>query len=486
MSSATEPGAIVWTNTDILNPDGTVFLASSEPTVKSTTLTLTWNKSDGYLDVLENFNDSGQTYYKIFDVGPTYEEILGAVLTFGFIDGIFPVSIIDDGDNIVFFPSDDGSFYQMFLPGIDSYFGFLSTNQGLDVGPVSPGFYGTNWAFSEEDPDFDAFLTASGVTSISLTYGAGSDSGGNAPDPTPPSTTENAKIEFDTFHVLSESVSCTLYVTGLGSEESLYSLRSDLIQNGELVRSSESEATSATSGEPLVMHSTKGGLTPETEYTLTFTLLENGTATNVSASRTFTTLAASGSGGGDTGTDEEPPLDYTGKLDSIEDSVNSVGDKVDGVGEAVDSVKQEIAGLPEKIATSLTDKIMGLFVPSQEDLTEIKDKYEEMLSEKLGFIWQAYDLLTSFIGDFQTSLESGEEYAFNFPGVTVPINGEEYVFLSETSVSLDNAFMDVVRPVLGAIVTIVCCAAFINMAHDYVLAIVSGVSAYEFERRKAS
>lgn len=107
-----------------------------------------------------------------------------------------------------------------------------------------------------------------------------------------------------------------------------------------------------------------------------------------------------------------------------------------------------------------------------------------MLAEKLGFVWQAYDLLTTFVGDLQTNLESGEAYEFNFPGVSVPIGGEEYVFIAETPVSLENELMDVLRPVLGTIVSIICVSAFVNMAHDYVLAIISGVSAYQFERRK--
>lgn len=357
---------------------------------------------------------------------------------------------------------------------------------------LTPGTYVFEWNIQITDDtgilSSDNTVWTCSVPNI-VYYFDSSSSGTPNPDPEPPSTTENAVIEFNTLQVLANTVSCVVDVSGLGSEESIYTLHSELISGNTVYWT---ETTEAFAGPSAQVHNTVTELMPETEYTMTCTLYENGTPTSVAVSQTFTTLAASGSGGGgDTGTDDDTQIDYTGKLDSIENSVNFVGDKVDGVGDKVDSVgdkveavKEEITSLPEKIANMITDGIKGLFIPSQEDLTAIRDEYETMLSEKLGFIWQAFDLLTGFVGDLQTSLESGDAHEFTFPGVTVPIDGKEYVFIAETPVSLDNALMDVLRPVLGTIVSIVCVIAFVNMAHDYVLAIVSGVSAYEFERRK--
>lgn len=289
-------------------------------------------------------------------------------------------------------------------------------------------------------------------------------------DPNAPTGT----LEIQSSHILDDSASFVISVSDLASTESIYSIKAVLSSAGTEVKSTVTDAFAGTSSE---MHLTVANLEPATAYDISFILQKNGTDTTITASTSFTTLAGSGAGEGET-------PDYTGQLNEIQISVDNVGTKLDGVQETLTETKEEITSLPEKIATSITEGVKGLFIPSQEDLTAIKDEYEDMLSEKLGFIWQAYDLLTGFISDLQTNLESGEAYEFTFPGIKLPMQGEEFVLVAETPVSLENELMDVLRPVLGTIVSIICVTAFVNMAHDYVLAIISGVSAYQFERRK--
>lgn len=312
-----------------------------------------------------------------------------------------------------------------------------------------------------------------------------------ASDPVDPNAPVGT-MEIQTVQPLDDSVSFTVFVSGVDFTSASYTLKYILSVDGQEVKSEVSDPfeDSATG-----LHGTLYGLTPETTYNLTCVLQKDGVDTSITASTTFTTLVGSGTGEGE-GEDETP--DYSGQLgdieqglDDVQESVDKVGTKLDGVKEAVGAVKdavsgvkEEVASLPNKIATAILDGIKKLFVPSQEDLSQIKTDYEDMLSEKLGFVWQAFDLLTTFVGELQNSLESGNPYEFVFPGVSVPINGEELVFVAETPVSLENALMDVLRPVLGSVVSIVCVVAFVNMAHDYVLAIVSGLSAFEFENRR--
>lgn len=291
------------------------------------------------------------------------------------------------------------------------------------------------------------------------------------------------RMVFGSEQVLDDFVSFVLEVGELSDTTASFSYGYQLYSGGVELRSVLDDGT-VTGSDNYLIHSTIANLDPETEYEIIYTLYANGEPTEITASTTFTTLASSGSGG-----DSDP--DYSGQLDGIQqgigdiqDSVYNVGSKVDDIQDTLTETKQEITSLPGKIASAIIDGIKSLFVPSEEDLTEIKDKYESMLSEKLGFIWQAFDLLTTFVGDLQTNLESGEAYEFNFPGVSVPINGEEFVFVPETPVSLENELMDVLRPVLGTIVSAVAVMAFVNMGHDYVLAIISGVSAFQFENRR--
>lgn len=278
--------------------------------------------------------------------------------------------------------------------------------------------------------------------------------------------------------VLDDSASFVTLVSGLSDTSPAFTYGYTLYSDGTEIKSNVSE-DSFTGTDNRYLHTTITNLTPETVYEITFTLYADGEPTDITASTSFTTLGSGGAGEGESGT-----IDYTGQLNDIQQGVDEVGTKLDGVQDTLTETKEEITSLPGKIASAILDGIKSLFVPSEEDLTEIKDKYESMLSEKLGFIWQAFDLLTTFVSDLQTSLESGEAYEFNFPGVKLPMQGEEFVLVPETPVSLDNELMDVLRPVVGTIVSMIAVIAFVNMAHDYVLAIVSGVSAYQFERRK--
>lgn len=45
------------------------------------------------------------------------------------------------------------------------------------------------------------------------------------------------------------------------------------------------------------------------------------------------------------------------------------------------------------IGQTILDGIKGLFVPDEEDITEIKEKYQTLLEERLGFVYEGYTLL---------------------------------------------------------------------------------------------
>lgn len=276
-------------------------------------------------------------------------------------------------------------------------------------------------------------------------------------------------LSIQSSQILDDSASFVVAASDLTSSDLVYNIKWILSSGGEEVASNITESFSSSD---YGLHLTVPDLDPETEYEIEFILRKDGVDTSVTASTSFTTLAGSG------------VPDYSGQLEDIQQGVDNVGTKLDGVQETLTETKEEITSLPEKIATSIIEGVKGLFIPSPEDLNELLLEYELMLEKELGFIWQSLSLVVEFVGNLSTAMESGESYEFTFPGVKVPINGEEFVFIAETSVSLENELMDVLRPVLGTIVSIVCVTAFVNMSHDYLLAIISGISVYQFERRR--
>lgn len=149
--------------------------------------------------------------------------------------------------------------------------------------------------------------------------------------------------------------------------------------------------------------------------------------------------------------------------------------------DTIGSVFTAIIELPGRIATVLIEGIKSLFIPDEEDLTGLKDQYAQLLEERLGFVWQAGEMVISFGQSVLSAFETATDFQFEFPGVSFELPELGQVTLIEPQVvSVDNAFMDVMQPVLGTIVSFICVLAFINTAERMVVAVVSGVSYFHF------
>jgi hypothetical protein len=163
-----------------------------------------------------------------------------------------------------------------------------------------------------------------------------------------------------------------------------------------------------------------------------------------------------------------------GLLNSIIAFLQSI---INGIG----NIATAIVELPGKIANLIIEGIKSLFIPSEEDLNGLKDKYQALLSERLGFIWQAGEWIISFGSDLLSALSGGSEAEFVFPGVGFDMNGEHYQLIAEQTVDFDsNGIVTVIRPFVGTIVALVVVAACVNLFHDMVGALISGKSYFDF------
>lgn len=171
---------------------------------------------------------------------------------------------------------------------------------------------------------------------------------------------------------------------------------------------------------------------------------------------------------GDSGSEETNGLLNTilGWLKSIFDGINNIA--------------IAIVELPGKIVNAIIDGLKSLFVPSEEDLAAIQEQYKTLLSERLGFVWQAGELVIDFGSSVLSALEGATDYSFHFPGVHLSLPEGEYDLIAAQDVSLDNPLTAVLRPVLGTIVSFLVVAAFVNTAERMVVAFVSGKSYFDF------
>ena len=159
--------------------------------------------------------------------------------------------------------------------------------------------------------------------------------------------------------------------------------------------------------------------------------------------------------------------------------------------------EQQQTGLLEGIASWLLDffdslktAILSLFVPTQDDLAALKQNYDTLLSERLGFVYQFSSLAVSstqeFINCFST-LDTQAPRSLVLPEFPLVMGGQEYIVWEEQDVisSLaDNTILHKLRPYIGTAVAIVCTLAFADMAYSACIAFLSGKSWHDFVTRR--
>lgn len=132
---------------------------------------------------------------------------------------------------------------------------------------------------------------------------------------------------------------------------------------------------------------------------------------------------------------------------------------------AVNNIKDGIINLPSNIANFFVEGIKSLFVPTEQELQDWKDKFDVFLSEHLGFLYQ----IPGYLVDLVKSIYN----AFDAPNNTVEMPTYEYDFDGSTfsfggyTVDLIPEGFEAVVSVLRVIVNIVCTLAFANMALRY-------------------
>lgn len=144
------------------------------------------------------------------------------------------------------------------------------------------------------------------------------------------------------------------------------------------------------------------------------------------------------------------------------------------------TIYNAIVSLPSNIASAVSGVLQSLFVPSAEDITAIKSDYEELFSTRLGFIYQSYEWVVNFATTVLNTLQNVVSYSFDFPGVAVPLNGTVYEIIPQTTVSLDNAVMDILRPCLGTIVSFICICAWLDRSYLMIMALFSGYTYMDY------
>ena len=167
-----------------------------------------------------------------------------------------------------------------------------------------------------------------------------------------------------------------------------------------------------------------------------------------------------------------------GQTQEIKDSIDASTDEITGaVGDAADdiiandnenaekthdfleNIFKSLGELPGKIWQYISDGLKSLFVPDEQEMVAYKDKWDELLAERFGAVYQAASLIVDSWSDVQ---ESTQTHTIDMPEVTIPLpEGNKFSFGGFAVQIVPSGFNPLVISVKSAI-GIVCTFLFIN------------------------
>lgn len=119
-----------------------------------------------------------------------------------------------------------------------------------------------------------------------------------------------------------------------------------------------------------------------------------------------------------------------------------------------DTITDTVTDLPNKIA----EKIEGLFIPDESFLIGYSDRFQDLLRDRFGVVYESVDIIEQFILSFRYE---GTQNIITVPSVTINLSGVPFVFGGWDVEVVPSGFEGIVNS-LKNIVSIVCTLAFLN------------------------
>ncbi len=144
--------------------------------------------------------------------------------------------------------------------------------------------------------------------------------------------------------------------------------------------------------------------------------------------------------------------------DNLNEGFSNVNDSLQQNGEKLDNLNSTLEETPNK----LLEGIKGLFIPTEEDMIEIKDKWQLLMEERFGALYQAGTILVEFSENIKYQ---GTKTTIELPWVGVPLADGYFEFGGYEVQIVPDGFEDLQNFVVTA-VGIVCSLAFVVMLRN--------------------
>lgn len=175
-------------------------------------------------------------------------------------------------------------------------------------------------------------------------------------------------------------------------------------------------------------------------------------------------------------------------LDGITQQVTEINVKTGVIQETVVDLKNQLENSNSSIWGAFKDSVSGLFVPSSGDLESVKNGFDQLAQEKLGGAYQTVELVDNGVQSVVNKFKNpGSSPGVEFPGISVPLGGDvgTVTLAASQTVTIPEQITNVLYPVAGVIIPIVCVIWTIRQCTDMVECFMSGMSYAEFLHRNS-
>lgn len=177
-----------------------------------------------------------------------------------------------------------------------------------------------------------------------------------------------------------------------------------------------------------------------------------------------------------------------GQLDTISGEITEIKSQVVEINNNVSEIKDGLQDSNSSIWGAFKDSVSGLFVPSADDLTGVKNGFDQLAQDKLGGAYQTVELVDNGVQSVVDKFKNpGSSPGVEFPGISVPLGGDvgTVTLAASQTVTIPEQITNVLYPVAGVIIPIVCVIWTIRQCTDMVECFMSGMSYAEFLHRNS-
>lgn len=176
----------------------------------------------------------------------------------------------------------------------------------------------------------------------------------------------------------------------------------------------------------------------------------------------------------------------TGILTEINGSVKDIQLSTAQIQADVSEIKNGLSDSNSSIWGAFKDSVTSLFVPSSADLEGVKNGFDQLAQDKLGGAYQTVDMVSGGVQSVTDKFKNpGSNPGVEFPGISVPLGGDvgTVTLAASQTVTIPEKITEVLYPVSGVIIPIVCTIWTVRLGLDMVNCFMSGMSYGDFLHR---